>query len=96
MIVGVNKMDSTSPPYSEARFNEIDTELRAYLKKIGYKADTIPFIPISGFHGDNMVTKSENMPWYNNKKYANMTLQEALNKITPPTRPTDKPLRLPL
>jgi len=37
MIVGVNKMDSTSPPYSEARFNEIDTELRAYLKKLDIK-----------------------------------------------------------
>jgi len=62
-----------------------------YLKKIGYNPKNIPFIPISGWVGDNMVEKSANLPWYKGP-----TLKEALDLITPPVRPTDKPLRLPL
>merc|ERR1712002_981902 len=36
LIVGVNKMDSTEPPYSQKRFEEITKEVSAYIKKIGY------------------------------------------------------------
>ena len=48
-------------------------------------------MPISGFQGDNMIEKSENMGWYKGP-----TLLEALDLIEPPKRPSDKPLRLPL
>ena len=48
-------------------------------------------MPISGFQGDNMIEKSENMGWYKG-----FTLLEALDNIDPPKRPSDKPLRLPL
>ncbi|KAK9888387.1 hypothetical protein WA026_000638 [Henosepilachna vigintioctopunctata] len=34
LIVGVNKMDSTDPPYSEARFDEIKVEVSSYIKKL--------------------------------------------------------------
>jgi elongation factor 1-alpha len=51
----------------------------------------LPFIPISGWVGDNMMEKSTNMPWYKGP-----TLLEALDAIVPPKRPTEKPLRLPL
>jgi len=61
------------------------------LKKVGYNPDTIPFVPISGWHGDNMVERSANLSWYKGP-----ILIEALDAIIPPKRPTDKPLRLPL
>merc|ERR1712019_173091 len=103
MIIGVNKMDSTSPPHSEARFNEIKKEVGNYIKKIGYNPKSVPFVPISGWHGDNMLEKSVNMSWYKGweitRKEGNAkgtTLLEALDAIIPPQRPTDKPLRLPL
>lgn len=106
MIVGVNKMDSTEPPYSEARFQEIQKEVSTYLKKVGYNPANVGFVPISGWHGDNMIEKSEKMPWYKGwgddfkgKKNPNCkfdTLLDALDNIDPPSRPTDKPLRLPL
>merc|ERR1712204_35215 len=60
-------------------------------KKVGYKPMKIPFVPISGWVGDNMLEKSPNMPWYKGP-----CLLEALDKVKPPARPTDKPLRLPL
>lgn len=61
LIVGVNKMDSTEPPYSEARFNEIVKEVSSYIKKIGYNPKAVAFVPISGWHGDNMLEESENV-----------------------------------
>merc|ERR1711881_376912 len=103
MIVAVNKMDSTEPKYSEARFKEIVQEVTNYVKRIGYNPKTIAFVPISGWHGDNMINPSTNMPWYKGwdvvskeRKATGKTLFEALDSIVPPARPTDKPLRLPL
>jgi len=103
MIVAVNKMDSTEPKYSKDRFEEIVKEVSNYVKKIGYNPKSIAFVPISGWHGDNMVTKTENMAWYKGwtaeakeRKATGHTLFEALDAIIPPTRPSDKPLRLPL
>ncbi|XP_044789623.2 elongation factor 1-alpha 1-like [Bubalus bubalis] len=103
LIVGVNKMDSTEPPYSQKRYEEIVKEVSAYIKKIGYNPDTVAFVPISGWNGDNMLEPSANMPWFKGWKVtrkdgsaSGTTLLEALDCILPPTRPTDKPLRLPL
>jgi elongation factor 1-alpha len=84
-------MDGTTPPFSKDRFEEIEKEVTSYLKKIGYKTEGIPFVPISGFNGDNMLEKSDNMKWYTGP-----TLFEALDSVTPPTRPTEKALRLPV
>jgi len=93
MIVCVNKMDvpSGGKKYNETRYNEIVTEVSTYLKKIGYNPAKIPFVPISGWEGDNMLERSANLPWYKGP-----TMIEALDAITPPKRPSDKPLRIPL
>jgi len=89
MIVALNKMDSAS--YSESRYNDIKEEVAGYLKKIGYKPAKMHFVPISGWVGDNMIERSENMPWYKGPIFL-----EALDGVKEPERPTDKPLRLPL
>jgi len=110
MIVAVNKMDNTETPYDQKRFEEIKKEVTSYVKKVGYNPATIPFIPISGWNGDNMLQGSDKMPWFkqyevekpNPKKKGDKIKQsgtclfEALDNIDPPSRPTDKPLRLPL
>lgn len=61
LIVAVNKMDSTEPAYSEKRYEEIVKEVSAYIKKIGYSPAGVPFVPISGWHGDNMLEPSSNV-----------------------------------
>merc|ERR1719249_130199 len=103
LIVGVNKMDSTEPPYSQARYEEITKEVSTYIKKIGYNPATVAFVPISGWHGDNMLESSDKMTWFKGWKVerkegnaSGTTLLEALDAILPPSRPTEKPLRLPL
>merc|ERR1712242_141856 len=91
MVVAINKMDDTSVNYSQARYDEIKGELTIYLKKVGYNVANIPFVPISGWVGDNMIESSDNMPWYTGP-----TLLGCLDNLRPPKRPVDKPLRLPL
>ena len=76
---------------SESRYEEIKKNMYDFLKNVGYKPDNIPFVPISGFYGDNMLEASANLPWYKGP-----TLVAALDTLIPPKRPTDKPLRLPL
>jgi len=91
MIVACNKMDDKTVMYAESRYKEIKQEVSGYLKKVGYKPLKIPFVPISGWVGDNMVEKSANMAWYKGPY-----LLAALDDVKPPKRPTDKALRLPL
>ena len=91
MVVACNKMDDKTVSYGQARYEEIVKEVGSYLKKVGYNVEKVRFIPISGWNGDNMIEKSENMPWYKGP-----TLLEALDLLEPPTRPVEKPLRLPL
>jgi elongation factor 1-alpha len=91
MIVCVNKMDEKTVSWSQSRFDEIQKEVAEYLKKVGYNPAKVPFVPISGWHGDNMLEKSPNLTWFKGP-----TLLEALDAIIPPKRPLDKPLRLPL
>uniref|UniRef100_A0A2I3SED4 Tr-type G domain-containing protein n=1 Tax=Pan troglodytes TaxID=9598 RepID=A0A2I3SED4_PANTR len=85
------------------RYEEIVKEVSTYIKKIGYNPDTVAFVPISGWNGNNMLEPSANMPWFKGWKVtrkdgnaSGTMLLEALDCILPPTRPTDKPLRLPL
>jgi elongation factor 1-alpha len=91
MVVCINKMDDKSVGYAQKRYDEIRDELKKFLKKCGYDEKKIPFVPISGWVGDNMVDRSDKMPWYKGP-----ILVEALDSITPPKRPIEKPLRLPL
>merc|ERR1719282_388657 len=91
MICCCNKMDAKGAEYKEERYNEIKAVVSGYLKQVGYKVETVPFIPISGWVGDNMLENSTNMPWYKGPY-----LLQALDAIKPPKRPVLKPLRLPL
>lgn len=89
MVVACNKMDSIN--FSQARYDEIVSNVGQYLKKVGYNIEKVRFVPISGWEGDNMIEKSSRMEWYKGP-----TLLESLDLLEPPTRPSDKPLRLPL
>ncbi|VVB57293.1 Elongation factor 1-alpha [uncultured archaeon] len=89
LIVGVNKMDAVN--WDHVKFDETKQALTTLLKNIGYKTDTLPFIPYSGYTGDNIKNKSTNMPWDSGP-----TLLECFDKLVCPPKPTDKPLRLPI
>jgi len=90
MIVAINKMDATNPPYSDKRFEEVKAEVEKLLKTIGYKSDDVTFLPVSAFVGDNVVEKKE-LSWWSGP-----TLIEALDNFKIPEKPIDKPLRWPI
>ena len=60
LVVCVNKMDLTD--FEEGRFDEICDDFRAFAAKL--EVHDMTFIPISALHGDNVVERSERMPWY--------------------------------
>merc|ERR1711990_465067 len=65
LIIGVNKMDCDVASYKEARYTEIRDEMRNMLTKVGWKKDfvakSLPVLPISGWQGDNLLEKSNDM-----------------------------------
>lgn len=90
IVVAINKMDTVN--YDQKRYEEIVNEAKKLLQTIGYKVDEIPFIPVSAYMGDNVVKKSDKMPWWKGP-----TLVEALDAtIKEPQKPIDKPLRIPI
>ncbi len=89
VAVNINKMDAVD--YKEDAFNKTKADVSAVLKVAGYKPETITFLAISGFKGDNVVKKSTNMPWYKGP-----TVIEQLDLFKEPEKPIDLPLRMPL
>lgn len=60
IVLAVNKMDLMD--YSEQVLNDIEAEYRTFAKDFGFK--DITSIPLSALKGDNIITPSENTPWY--------------------------------
>jgi len=89
LCVAVNKMDAIN--YDESKFNKIKEDVTALLKTVGYKPEKINFIACSGLKGDNVLKKSENMPWYKGP-----TIMEQFDLFPRPELPTDLPLRMPV
>ena len=89
IILAINKMDDSK--FSEDAYKAAKEKGEKLVKSVGYKIENVPAIPISGWTGDNLVKKSENMPWYSGK-----TLLESFDDFKVPEKPTGKPLRLPI
>ena len=91
LIVLINKMDDPTVNWSKERYEEVKQGVSDLLKRIGFDVSKIPFIPVSGWTGDNLVERSEKMSWYDGP-----TLLEALDALQEPPKPIDRPLRLPI
>jgi len=89
LVVVLNKLDLCD--YAEARYDEVKARVGEYLVKVGFKAKRVHFVPVSAFHGENLVERSAKMSWYNGP-----VLVAAFNALEAPTRVTDKPLRIPI
>ncbi len=87
LIIYVNKMDMCQ--WSQTRFEAVKKEVSDLLRSVGYKPDQIPFLAGASLHGENIVKKSDKMPWYTGP-----TLLEALNNLKEPEKPTQLPLRV--
>jgi len=108
LIVGINKMDCDTAKYSQERYNEIKDEMASMLIKVGWKKEfvknCVPFMPISGWMGDNLLEKSAKMAWWKGADVKSQkqpvhceTLLDCLeHMVKPPKRALKKPLRMPV
>jgi len=87
LAVVVNKMDAVD--YSEARFHEVEAEIRAYLASIGVTPTEV--IPIAARHGENIAVRSDVMAWFKGP-----TVLQALDGFAPAAEATELPLRFPV
>lgn len=91
LAVAINKMDDQLVNYSKERFEEVKAIVEHLLKGVGYNTAKVRFVPTSGWKGDNLSKKSENMPWYDGP-----TLVQTLDEFVEPEKPINKPLRIPI
>jgi elongation factor 1-alpha len=109
IVVGINKMDTDVAGYKKERYDEIQAEMALTLQRVGWKksfiAESVPFLPISGWMGDNLITKSDKMGWWSGVDVVCMdgskihvtTLLDCLNNmVKPPTRDASKAMRMPV
>jgi len=108
IIIAINKMDCDVAKYSKERYDEIANEMKNMLGKVGWKKDfvtnSVPFMPISGWCGDNLVKKSANMSWWSgadveiegDKIHVDTLLNCFNDMCRVPKRSTDKAMRLPI
>jgi len=91
LIVAINKMDATSPPFDQKKYEEVKAEVIKQLKNVGYKTDEIPIIPVSAYMADNINKPSPKLSWFKGP-----TLVASLDSLKEPPKSTEKPLRLPV
>lgn len=87
VIVVVNKMDLVD--WDRGRFAELHASIDAELRRIGVLPRAI--VPIAARSGANLASPAEAAPWWQGG-----TLLEELERLRPPSPPTDLPLRLPV
>lgn len=87
LCVLINKMDLID--YNEQVYRKTIEDYKLFLNKIGLH--TSMFIPISGYKGENIVMKSQNMLWYDGP-----TVLEMLESFTAEKLPVEKPFRMPV
>mgnify|MGYP001766879717 FL=1 len=89
VIVAINKMDLVS--LAQNRFQKLSKDVRHYLSELGLDLQHTQIIPVSARDGDNIVTRSIRMDWYEGP-----TLAESLDGIQQPVSVLEMPLRFPV
>ncbi len=89
VIVAVNKMDIVG--FSEARFQQVASEVKDYLADLGIDLQHTLLVPVSSRDGDNIVNLSKRMPWYEG-----VTLAASLDDFQPPVPSLQLALRFPI
>ena len=89
MVVAINKMDLVD--YSSSRYQELVEEFAGYAEKLGAVRE-VTYIPLSALEGDNVVERSQNMPWFDGP-----VLLDFLEQVEVAyDHPGDKPARFPV
>ncbi len=93
IVLAVNKLDLIG--YDRDRYNAICDDYRAFAAEVGI-SDDFTCIPISGFVGDNITTRSANTPWYGGPTLIDHLDAVTLDATADATADAARPLRLPV
>jgi len=113
ICVGCNKMDCDTAGYKQSRYEEVSNEMKSMLVKVGWKKDVvekqIPYLPISGWMGDNLLSMKDckgvcNMDWWKgitvelgSGTFHVETFYNFINDVCRvPMRPSSAPMRMPI
>ncbi|KAG8810565.1 Hsp70 suppressor, GTPase facilitates ribosomal subunit dissociation [Serendipita sp. 401] len=94
LVVAVNKLDNVE--WSKDRFDEIVESLGAFLTQSGFQTAKTTYAPVAGFLGVNLVDRSMPEATELSRWYTGPTLVELLDRLEPPGRGIDAPLRFPV
>ncbi|CAM9140936.1 unnamed protein product [Pylaiella littoralis] len=92
LLVVVNKLDATDPPWSEERYEAVKAEVGPFLTRTGFRPKKVRFVPASGLSGENVSKRTEGgtlSSWYDGP-----TLLEAIDSFQAAPKATDKPFRM--
>ena len=78
MIIAINKIDDTKPPYDKARYEAVKADVDKLAKSVGYKDEQLQYIPVSAFVGDN-VKENGKLDWWTGD-----TILQAVDKFELP------------
>jgi bifunctional enzyme CysN/CysC len=87
LVIAVNKMDLVN--FDKQVFARIEEDYRNFAKSLG--AGDITVIPVSALQGDNIIARSDRMPWYRGA-----TLMAHLETVTINVDHSSKPFRMPV
>lgn len=87
VVLVINKIDLVD--YDQQVFEQIDAEYRAFSAELGF--DTLATIPVSALRGDNILTRSENTPWFRG-----LALMPYLENITVSQEKAEQSFRFPV
>jgi bifunctional enzyme CysN/CysC len=87
VVLAINKMDAVD--YSQSTFDAIEAAYRDFARQVGL--ENIVCIPVSALRGDNIISRSEAMPWY-----AGQTLMEHLETVEVENTVRSAPFRMPV
>lgn len=90
LVVAINKMDTCD--WSKDRFDDIVAQLAPFLKIVGFKAENIRFVPVSGFTGANVGARPSEEA--GGSWYGGPTILEAIDGFNAVGRPSHKPFRM--
>ncbi|XP_075584805.1 translation elongation factor EF-1alpha (GTPase) HBS1 isoform X2 [Dermatophagoides farinae] len=89
VAIVINKMDNVD--FDQTRYKQIVDKIRKFLKQVGFKDQSVEYIPCSGMTGDNLIelSKNPNFNWYNGP-----TVIDIIDNFTCSPRLVDKPFRM--
>ena len=91
MIIAINQMDATTPPYNKERYEEVKSDVVKLAKSVGYRDEQLQLVPCSAFVGDNTAKNKGKIDWWTGD-----TVLQAIDKFKEPEKPTNLPLRWPI